>query len=58
MIYKIIETEFYGQTQKHVIIDRGDGSFESFPADDDNPRYQQWLAEGNSIEDVTADETQ
>jgi hypothetical protein len=58
MNYTIIETESMGVAQKHVMIDRGDGSFESFPADDDNPRYQQWLAEGNSIEDVTADETQ
>jgi hypothetical protein len=51
MNYEIVETEFMGQTQKHVIIDRGDGSFESFPVDEDNPRYQAWIAEGNTPED-------
>lgn len=29
----------------HVIITRDDGSFESFPVDENNPRYQQFLAE-------------
>jgi hypothetical protein len=56
MNYEIIEIEFIGVVQKHVIIDQGNGSFESFPMDDDNPRYQQWLAEGNTPEDVTTDE--
>jgi hypothetical protein len=61
MDYEIIETEFMGETEKHVVIERDDGSKESFPVNDDNPRYQQWLAEGNEpelIEDVTTDETQ
>jgi len=39
MNYQIIEVE----DKQHVIIDRGDGSFESFPVDENNPRYQQWL---------------
>ena len=39
MNYKEIETEFMGVTQKHIIIDNGDGSFKSFPADQDNPEY-------------------
>jgi hypothetical protein len=50
MAYTIIETEFMGAAQKHVIVDRGDGFFESFPVNEDNPRYQQWLAEGNTPE--------
>ncbi len=50
MNYQIIQTTSFGQVQLHVIIDRGDGSFESFPMDDGNPRYQQWLAEGNTPE--------
>jgi hypothetical protein len=52
MNYEIIETNFYGESKQHVSINRGDGSFESFPADDDNPRYQQWLAEGNEPEEM------
>jgi hypothetical protein len=44
MEYKEIETEFMGITQKHIIIDNGDGSFKSFPADDKNPEYIAFLA--------------
>lgn len=29
----------------HVVVTREDGSFESFPADETNPRYIQFLAE-------------
>jgi hypothetical protein len=43
MNYKEIETEFMGTTQKHIIIDNGDGSFKSFPADLDNPEYVAFL---------------
>lgn len=43
MKYEIIETEFMGNVQEHVVIDREDGSFESFPVDESNPRYQQFL---------------
>ena len=50
MNYKIIEIELYGATTRHVIIDRGDDSFESFPVDENNPRYQQWISEGNTPE--------
>lgn len=50
MNYRIIETESLGGVRRHIIIDRGDGSFESFPVDENNPRYQQWLAEGNTPE--------
>jgi len=52
MNYKIIEIEFMGEVQQHVVIDRGNGSFESFPVDEENPRYQQFLEqiEGNEPE--------
>jgi len=43
MKYKEIETEFMGITQKHIIIDNGDGSFKSFPADENNPEYVRFL---------------
>ena len=44
MEYKEIETEFMGITQKHIIIDNGDGSFKSFPVDENNPEYIAFLA--------------
>jgi hypothetical protein len=43
MNYEEIETEFMGITQKHIIIDNGDGSFKSFPADENNPEYVVFL---------------
>ena len=44
MNYKEIETEnIDGTTQKHIIIDNGDGSFKSFPADEANPEYVAFL---------------
>jgi hypothetical protein len=45
MNYEIITVELMGETYEHVQIDRGDGSFESFPVDEKNPRYIQFLAE-------------
>jgi hypothetical protein len=39
MNYKEIEAE----TQKHILIDNGDGSFKSFPADPENPEYVAFL---------------
>lgn len=50
MNYEIVESESFGVITRHVIIDRGDGSFESFPVDEDNPRYQEWVAEGGEPE--------
>jgi hypothetical protein len=29
----------------HIIIDNGDGSFKSFPADESNPEYIAYLAQ-------------
>jgi hypothetical protein len=45
MEYKEIETEFMGITQKHIIINNGDGSYKSFPADESNPEYIAFLAQ-------------
>ena len=45
MNYQEIETEFMGETQRHIIIDNGDGSFKSFPADELNPEYISFLAQ-------------
>ena len=52
MTYEIItyDDAITGDVTRHIVIDRGDGSFESFPLDEDNPRYQQWVAEGNTAE--------
>jgi hypothetical protein len=44
MKYEEIEIELMGVTQKHIIIDNGDGSFKSFPAEDNNPEYIKFLA--------------
>jgi hypothetical protein len=43
MNYKEIEVELLTGTQKHIIIDNGDGSFKSFPADESNPEYVAFL---------------
>ena len=44
MKYQEIETTHMGITEKHIIIDNGDGSFKSFPADESNPEYVAFLA--------------
>lgn len=51
MNYKIIDITVSDSIQQHVIVDRGDGSFESFPVDPTNPRYQQFLEQiGGELE--------
>lgn len=46
MSHKEIETtNIDGSTQKHIIIDLGDGAFKSFPADENNPEYILFLEE-------------
>jgi hypothetical protein len=42
-----------GKEQKHIIQDRGNNEFTSFPADENNPNYQaylKWVSEGNTPE--------
>ena len=41
MNYKEITSEI--DESKHIIIDNGDGSFKSFPADENNPEYIAFL---------------
>jgi hypothetical protein len=43
MNYKEIEVESFDGIQKHIIIDNGDGSFKSFPANESNPEYVAFL---------------
>jgi hypothetical protein len=44
MNYKEIEVEnSQGEIAKHIVIDNGDGSFKSFPADESNPEYVAFL---------------
>lgn len=43
MTYEEIEIETLGVVQKHIVVDLGDGAFQSFPADPENPVYAAWL---------------
>ena len=43
MKYEEIEIEVMGSIQKHIVIDNGDGSFKSFPANESNPEYVAFL---------------
>jgi hypothetical protein len=43
MNYQEIEIDNLSGVQKHIIIELGDGSFKSFPADENNPEYMAWL---------------
>ena len=49
--YKILTiTSFDGTTQQHIIKDNDNGNFTSFPLDENNPNYEEylaWVAEGN-----------
>lgn len=45
MDYEIITVETLAGLQEHVVVTRKDGSFESFPVDETNPRYIQFLEE-------------
>jgi hypothetical protein len=54
MTYQEIETtNIDGTTQKHIIVELGDGAFKSFPADPENPEYVAFLA---SLEEATDSE--
>lgn len=71
MNYQEIEIQQTGGTQKHIIIDNGDGSFKSFPADNatpefilflqelektNDPYYLAWVEAGNNPEDFWSSE--
>jgi hypothetical protein len=43
MKYEEIEIESINGTQKHIVIDNGDNTFKSFPADESNPEYVAFL---------------
>jgi hypothetical protein len=45
MNYKIIKQEFMGNVSESVLLEIGDSEFESFPVDETNPRYVQFMAE-------------
>jgi len=45
MNYKEITLEGPEGESKHIIIDNGDGSFKSFPAEETNPEYIAFLAQ-------------
>ena len=51
-MYKTITVkDIAGNDQHHVIKDNGNGSYTSFPAQEDNPNYEaylKWLEEGNT----------
>jgi hypothetical protein len=43
MNYQELEIKSVNGNEKHIIIDNGDGSFKSFPADLENPEYVKFL---------------
>jgi hypothetical protein len=45
MKYKKVEITEDGVAYNHIVIDNGDGSFKSFPADESNPEYIAFLAQ-------------
>jgi hypothetical protein len=50
-MYKIVKVMSYGVETTHIIQDKGNNEFTSFPADESNPNYQaylKWLDEGNT----------
>jgi hypothetical protein len=52
-MYKIVKVISYDVEQTHIIQDRGNNEFTSFPTDESNPNYQaylKWVSEGNTPE--------
>ena len=45
MKYEEFTVETIEGVFKHIQIDNGDGSFKSFPADENNPEYVAFLAQ-------------
>ena len=44
MNYEEITIETFHGVFRHILIDNGDGSFKSFPVDENNPEYIAFLA--------------
>jgi hypothetical protein len=55
MNYKEIEIETLDGTQKHIILDLGEGAYKSFPVDLENPEYKAWAISEGIIEPVEAE---
>jgi hypothetical protein len=51
MKYEEIQIQSLSGLTKHIMIDNGDGSFKSFPADESNPEYIAFLAQLEKKED-------
>ena len=51
-MYKLLTIkDIVGNDQHHVIRDDGNGSYTSFPAQEENPNYEaylKWVSEGNT----------
>jgi hypothetical protein len=45
MKYEQVEITEDGIAYSHIVVDNGNGSFKSFPADDTNPEYINFLAQ-------------
>jgi len=52
-MYKLLTVKGMFGDEQHIIRNDGNGSYTSFPAQEDNPNYQaylKWVAEGNTPE--------
>jgi hypothetical protein len=52
-MYRVIKTTYFGVEQTSIIRDNGNEQYTSFPADENNPNYQAylaWVAQGNTPE--------
>jgi hypothetical protein len=50
-MFYYLDTESFGQVQRHILQPLADGGVMSFPLTDDNPNkpaYDSWVAEGNT----------
>ena len=50
-MYKLLTVKGMFGNEQHIIRNDGNGSYTSFPAQEDNPNYQaylKWVAEGNT----------
>jgi len=51
-MYKLLNVDIgNNKVEQHIILDRGNGEFTSFPAEESNPNYQvylKWLEAGNT----------